>query len=118
MRGGDFGGGLPEQSRMPTAECRCVFPAKLRAYKPEGPQVARMLILSTKPNVAGEQGENAEESTDVTDQGIVGDLLGDSPVLAAMTVKEREKMKNILKKQLNLNLSHSPCKNNTNKSQH
>lgn len=28
----------------------------------------------------------------------------------------KEKMKNILKKQLNLNLSHSPCKNDTNKS--
>ena len=31
---------------------------------------------------------------------------------------EKEKMKNILKAQLNLNLSHSPCKNDTNKSQH
>ena len=31
---------------------------------------------------------------------------------------EKEKMKDILKAQLNLNLSHSPCKNDTNKSQH
>tara|TARA_B100001287_G_scaffold153697_1_gene129324 strand:+ start:105 stop:1154 length:1050 start_codon:yes stop_codon:yes gene_type:complete len=31
---------------------------------------------------------------------------------------EKEKMKDILKTQLNLNLSHSPCKNDTNKSQH
>ena len=30
----------------------------------------------------------------------------------------KETIKNILKKQLNLNLSHSPCKNDTNKSQH
>ena len=35
-----------------------------------------------------------------------------------LNLSEKEKMKDILKKQLNLNLSHSPCKNNTNKSQH
>ena len=35
-----------------------------------------------------------------------------------LNLLEKEKIKNILKKQLNLNLSHSPCKNDTNKSQH
>ena len=35
-----------------------------------------------------------------------------------LNLSEKEKMKDILKKQLNLNLSHSPCKNDTNKSQH
>ena len=35
-----------------------------------------------------------------------------------LSLSEKKKMKEILKKQLNLNLSHSPCKNYTNKSQH
>ena len=35
-----------------------------------------------------------------------------------LSLSEKKKMKEILKKQLNLNLSHSPCKNDTNKSQH
>jgi len=35
-----------------------------------------------------------------------------------LNLSEKEKMKDILKEQLNLNLSHSPCKNDTNKSQH
>ena len=35
-----------------------------------------------------------------------------------LNLSEKEKMKNLIEKQLNLNLSHSPCKNDTNKSQH
>ena len=35
-----------------------------------------------------------------------------------LSLSEKKKMKEILKKQLNLNLSHPPCKNDTNKSQH
>ena len=35
-----------------------------------------------------------------------------------LNLSEKEKMKDIIEKQLNLNLSHSPCKNDTNKSQH
>ena len=35
-----------------------------------------------------------------------------------LSLSEKKKMKEILTKQLNLNLSHSPCKNDTNKSQH
>ena len=35
-----------------------------------------------------------------------------------LNLSEKKKMKDILKKRLNLNLGHSPCKNDTNKSQH
>ena len=35
-----------------------------------------------------------------------------------LNLLEEEKMKNILNKQLSLNLSHSPCKNDTDKCQH
>jgi len=35
-----------------------------------------------------------------------------------LNLLEKEKIKNILKKQLNLNLSHTPCKNDTDKGQH